>query len=63
MKDYDSDIPKYKKKSSAKHIPRSDHKHNYGDCLLVDNENRPYNTAYSSTMKVSFYDERRSKNV
>ena len=46
MKDYDSDIPKYKKKSSTKHIPRSDHKHNYGDCLLVDNENRPYKAKY-----------------
>lgn len=47
MKNYnDLEIPKYKKKSSTKHTSRSDHKHNYDDCLLVDNENRPYKANY-----------------
>lgn len=47
MENYD-DIPKYRKKKSSKSksANKSNHKHQYEDCLLVDEENRPHKAQY-----------------
>ncbi len=47
MENYD-EIPKYRKKKSSKSksANKSDHKHQYKDCLLVDEENRPHKAQY-----------------
>ena len=45
----DEEIPKYKKKkqsSVSKSERKSDHKHEYADCLLIDNENRHTKAQY-----------------
>lgn len=48
----ENDIPKYRKKkksSTSKSNEKSNHKHEYVDCLLVTkNENRPYKAKYCS---------------
>ena len=43
-----NEIPKYRKKkpSKSKSSSKSDHKHQYDDCLLVDEENRPHKAEY-----------------
>ena len=43
-----NEVPKYRKKktSKSKSENKSDHKHQYDDCLLVDAENRPYKAKY-----------------
>ena len=43
-----NEIPKYRKKkpSKSKSASKSDHKHQYDDCLLVDEENRPHKAEY-----------------
>lgn len=43
-----SEIPKYRKKkqSKSKSANKSDHKHQYENCLLVDDENRPHKAEY-----------------
>lgn len=47
MENYD-EIPKYRKKkpSKLKSASKSNHKHQYEDCLLVDEENRPHKAQY-----------------
>lgn len=47
MENYD-EIPKYRKKKSSKSksANKSDHKHQYKDCLLVDEENHPHKAQY-----------------
>lgn len=47
MDNYD-EIPKYRKKkpSKSKSANKSDHKHQYEDCLLVDKENHPHKAEY-----------------
>lgn len=47
MDDY-PEVPKYRKKksSSSKSKRKSDHKHEYLDCLLIDNENHPHKAQY-----------------
>lgn len=47
MENYD-EIPKYRKKkpSKSKSASKSNHKHQYEDCLLVDEENRPHKAQY-----------------
>ncbi|MGN0623189.1 MAG: hypothetical protein ACI4JA_04470 [Oscillospiraceae bacterium] len=47
MENYD-EIPKYikKKSSKSKSANKSDHKHQYEDCLLVDEENHPHKAQY-----------------
>lgn len=45
----DEQIPKYRKKkqsSVSKAERKSDHKHEYADCLLIDSENRPIKVQY-----------------
>lgn len=46
--DYYDEIPKYKKRKSSKSksANKSDHKHQYEDCLLVDEENHPHKAEY-----------------
>lgn len=47
--DFDNEIPKHikKKKSSvSKSKEKSKHRHKYIDCLLIDEDNRPYKAAY-----------------
>lgn len=41
-------IPKYRKKkpSKSKSASKSDHKHQYDDCLLIDEENCPHKAEY-----------------
>ena len=43
-----NEIPKYRKKkpSKSKSAIKSDHKHQYDDCLLVDGENHPHKAQY-----------------
>ena len=43
-----NEIPKYRKKkpSKSKSASKSDHKHQYDDCLLIDEENRPHKAEY-----------------
>ena len=43
-----NEIPKYRKKKSSKSksASKSDHKHQYDDCLLVDDKNRPHKAEY-----------------
>lgn len=43
-----NEIPKYRKKkpSKSKSASKSDHKHQYDDCLLVDEKNRPHKAEY-----------------
>ena len=43
-----NEIPKYRKKkpSKSKSANKSDHKHQYEDCLLVDEENHPHKAEY-----------------
>lgn len=43
-----NEIPKYRKKkpSKSKSANKSNHKHKYIDCLLVDDENRSYKAEY-----------------
>ena len=47
MCNYD-EISKYRKKKSSKSksANKSDHKHQYEDCLLVDEENHPHKAQY-----------------
>lgn len=42
------EIPKYRKKkpSKSKSENKSDHKHQYKDCLLVNDNNRPHKAEY-----------------
>lgn len=45
----DEEIPKHRKKkqsSVSKAERKSDHKHEYADCLLIDSENRPIKAQY-----------------
>ena len=45
----DEEIPKYRKKkqsSVSKAERKSDYKHEYADCLLIDSENRPIKAQY-----------------
>ena len=46
--DNNNEIPKYRKKkpSKSKSANKSDHKHQYDDCLLIDEENRPHKAEY-----------------
>ena len=43
-----NEIPKYRKKkpSKSKSSRKANHKHQYEDCLLVDEENRPHKAQY-----------------
>ena len=43
-----NEIPKYRKKkpSKSKSANKSDHKHQYDNCLLVDEENHPHKAEY-----------------
>ena len=43
-----NEIPKYRKKkpSKSKSASKSDHKHQYNDCLLVDDEKHPHKAEY-----------------
>ena len=47
MCNYD-EISKYRKKklSKSKSTSKSNHKHQYEDCLLIDGENRPHKVQY-----------------
>lgn len=47
MNNYD-EIPKYKKKKpqKSKSANKSNHKHQYEDCMLVDEENHPHKAQY-----------------
>ena len=46
--DNNNEISKYRKKkpSKSKSTNKSDHKHQYDDCLLVDLKNRPHKAEY-----------------
>ena len=46
--DNNNEIPKYRKKkpSKSKSARKSDHKHQYDDCLLVDDEKHPHKAKY-----------------
>ena len=43
-----NEIPKYRKKkpSKSKSASKSNHKHQYEDCLLVDDEKHPHKAEY-----------------
>lgn len=43
-----NEIPKYRKQkpSKSKSTSKSDHKHQYEDCLLVNDENHPHKAEY-----------------
>lgn len=43
-----NETPKYRKKkpSKSKSASKSDHKHQYDDCLLIDEENHPHKAQY-----------------
>ena len=69
MKDFNNEIPKHKKKkesSTSKSDRKSKHKHEYIDCLLIDeNMKHPYKSEYCKICgkigNVSFFGTRRDE--
>ena len=48
MRNYEFDVPKHRKKAKKKRVIKSDHKHDYKDCLLIDAKELPHKAQFCS---------------